>query len=587
MQVFRFVQPLALLLLLLPAGRDCPAGDQPNVLLVMTDDQGFGDFSLHGNPILNTPNTDQFARNGIQFERFYVNPFCAPTRASLLTGRYSLRTGVWSVTHNKEAMRSSEVTIAEALRENGYRTACIGKWHNGGHYPRTANGQGFDDFFGFNHGHINQYFNSELLRGSKPEQTNGYITDVLTDEAIKFIADNKESPFFCYVSYNAPHTPCQVPGEWFDPFLAKGLDPKLAAIYGMCANLDHNFGRLLQALDDAELRENTIVLFLTDNGANSDRFNAGMRGRKVSVHEGGSRVPLFVQWPRRFYKPKVVRQLAAHFDLYPTILGLCGAKAPAGPPLDGVSLVPLLDNPDSEWSPRLLFTNTDMGNKPRPFPGAVRSDRYRLVHARKSTTWELFDMHADPGETNDISATHPDKVAELTTAYMNWWNVAHKGAYERMSIPVGYDEQNPVVLNASDGEPDKLNYHHGPGFAHDWLVGWTTTDASASWEIDVVEAGMYQVELQYLCPEADAGSRIKVRCGKSVVDAITTGKTISDLPLSHRDEDEHGKYINRDWSTLRPGVLQLQKGRQRLKVFATSKPGETVMELKSVVLTKQ
>ncbi len=562
------------------------AADKPNVLLVMTDDQGYGDFSLHGNPLLETPNLDRFAREGIQFERFFVSPFCAPTRASLLTGRYSLRTGTWSVTHNKEAMRSSEVTLAEALRANGYRTGCFGKWHNGSHYPHTPTGQGFDEFLGFNHGHINNYFDTLLLRGTKPEKTKGYLTNVLSDEAIRFIMkqDEKDRPFFCYLSYNAPHTPTQIPDKWFNLFKAKGLDDQLAAIYGMCANLDENFARVIAALEKSDLRDNTIVLFLTDNGANSDRFNAGMRGRKVSVHEGGSRVPLFIQWPRRFEKAQVVRQLAAHIDLYPTILELCGAKAPEGPPIDGRSLVPLLENPEANWNSRLLFTSTNMGDTPKPFPAAVRSDQYRLVHARKSKAWELFDMQADPGETTNLAKRLPDKTTELANAYTQWWDGVYTSSFQRMPLPVGHAEQNPAVLEAVESYPEGLQFHHGPGFAHDWLTNWENTESKTEWDIDVVKSGEYEVELQYLSSESDAGAKIGLRCGDSVVYGITEGGNLTHIPLPHRDKEENKKYINRNWSVLRPGILHLEKGRQRLRVFATTKPGEKVVELKSVSL---
>ena len=282
------------------------ADGRPNILLVMTDDQGHGDFSFHGNAHLQTPHIDKLGESSVRFDRFYVNSFCAPTRAALLTGRWPLRTGCHGVTHNREAMRPSEVTMAEALRDGGYRSACIGKWHNGEQYPFTPQGQGFDESFGFNNGHWNNYFDPVLLRGAQPEQTKGYITDVLTDEAMKFITTNKARPFFCYLSYNAPHSPYQVPDKYFDKFKAKGFHDALASFYGMCENLDDNVGRLLAHLESERLANNTIVLFLTDNGgtAGVKTYNAGMRGGKTSVHEGGSRVPLFVRWPAAGWQPR-------------------------------------------------------------------------------------------------------------------------------------------------------------------------------------------------------------------------------------------------------------------------------------------
>jgi arylsulfatase A len=271
----------------------------PNILLIITDDQGYGDFSIHGNPHLQTPHLDKLGRDGVRFDRFNVNSFCAPTRAAVLTGRWPLRTGVHGVTHNKEAMKASEITLAEALKPQGYRTACIGKWHNGEQFPFTPAGQGFEHVFGFNNGHWNNYFDATLLSGSKHEPTKGYITDVLTDDAMRFIFERHKEPFFCYLAYSAPHSPYQVPDRYYDKFKAKGFEDNVAAFYGMCENIDDNVGRLLTHLDTLKLTENTLVIFLTDNGgtAGVKTYNAGMRGGKTSVHEGGTRVPLFIRWP--------------------------------------------------------------------------------------------------------------------------------------------------------------------------------------------------------------------------------------------------------------------------------------------------
>ncbi len=308
----------------------------PNVVLIMTDDQGWGDIRSHDNDKINTPVMDSIAADGARFERFFVSPVCAPTRASLLTGRYHLRTGVHGVTRGRENMRSEEVTIAEALKGAGYATGCFGKWHNGRHYPYHPNGQGFDEFVGFCAGHWNNYFDTTLERNGRNYKSRGYISDVLTDEAIGFIEKNRSGPFFCYVPYNAPHSPFQVPDKYFDKYKARGLDDKLACIYGMCENLDDNIGRILKRLDDLKLADDTIVLFLTDNGPNSDRFNGNMKGRKGSINEGGVRVPLFVRWPGRIKPGTNITQIAAHIDLFATIVELCGAAMPKTLPHDGV-----------------------------------------------------------------------------------------------------------------------------------------------------------------------------------------------------------------------------------------------------------
>lgn len=574
---------------------------RPNILLILTDDQGYGDLSTHGNPHLKTPHLDQLARSGIRFERFYVNSFCAPTRAALLTGRYPLRCGVWGVTHNKETMRSEEVTLAEALQQAGYRTACIGKWHNGEQFPFTPPGQGFDEFFGFCNGHTNNYFDATLLRGTRPETTEGYITDVLTDEASRFIERHRQGPFFCYVSYNAPHSPYQVADQYYDKFRAAGFDEATSAYYGMCENIDDNVGRLLTALDKHGLTEDTIVLFLTDNGAaraGAKHYNAGMRGEKTSVHEGGCRVPLFIRWPARFKQPKAVKQIASHIDLYPTLLDLCDVAPPEGPPIDGINLRPLLEGRAEHWPDRVLFTHNPISPSNR-YPGAVRTSRYRLVRTikgpqggssakpkdRSAPPWKLFDMVADPGEKHDIARQHPDLVAQLSQQYEAWYDDISRGGLERIPIPVGHAEENPVTLNAPQAHfGGALRFDHGPGFAHDWLTGWTDVDSQVWFDIDVQRAGLYEVELVYACPEADAGSQIRIHGGQSELKVRVPAAPAPVIELPHRDKRSRSRYVNRKWESLPLGQLTLPAGRQRLLIEAISIPGDQALQLKAVTL---
>lgn len=590
------------------SGRTSRAEDPPNVLLILTDDQGYGDVRLHGNPHLQTPCIDSLGENGIRFERFYVNSFCAPTRAALLTGRYPLRCGVWGVTHNKEAMRPDEVTIAEALRAAGYRTACIGKWHNGEQYPYTPPGQGFDEFFGFHNGHINNYFDAELIRGARPQPTNGYVTDVLTDDAIRFIRKNSERPFFCYVSYNAPHSPYQVPDRYYDKFRAKGLSERVSAFYGMCENIDENVGRLLDTLDELKLGHNTIVLFLTDNGGTAGvrTFNAGMRGGKTSVHEGGCRVPLFVRWPAKFTQPRVVRKIASHIDLYPTLLDLCGVAKPEGPPIDGVSLRPLLEGDESDWPDRVLFTHNPISATNR-YPGAVRTEQYRLVREirgrqggssatpndESAPPWQLYDMRADPGEKNDLADERPEIVAKLSRQYEEWIDDITARGLRRFPIPVGYAQENPVKLNAPQAYFDaSLRFYRGPGFAHDWLTGWTDADAKVWFDVDVVRGGTYEVGLQFACPREEAGSKIRVGHrpeggrGRSSLQATVPVAEAPFIDLPHRDERGRGRYVNRRWATLNAGQLAMPNGRGKLTIEVVSLAGQQAMDLKSVTLKR-
>lgn len=576
---------------------------RPNVLLIVTDDQGYGDFSIHGNPHVRTPHLDRLGDSSVRFDRFYVNSFCAPTRAALLTGRWPLRTGVHGVTHNREAMRPNEVTIAEALRAGGYRTALMGKWHNGEQYPYTPPGQGFDEFFGFHNGHWNNYFDATLLRGTQAEKTQGYISDVLTDEAMKWIAKGGAQPFFCYLAYNAPHSPFQVPDKYFDRFKAQGFDDAVAAFWGMCENLDDNIGRLLAHLDRRELAENTIVIFLTDNGgtAGVKIYNAGMRGGKTSVHEGGTRVPLFVRWPAAQWTAHVVKPIVSHIDLYPTLLDLCGVPAPPGPPIDGISLRPLLEGGDAQWPERVLFTHNPI-DETNKFPGAVRTDRYRLVcdirgrsggsgavnNDASATRWQLYDMVNDPGEKNDLARQQPEKVAELSALYDAWFADISRDGLRRFPIPVGYAEENPVEIHAPQAYfTAPLRFHSGPGYANDWLTGWTDANARLWFDLDVVRSGRYALEIAYACPAEDAGAKIRIRAADSFLEATVPAAPVESVPLPHRDQEGHEKYQNRHWATLKLGNMNLSKGSAELSIETISKPGSSVMDFKHIRLELQ
>jgi arylsulfatase A-like enzyme len=377
---------------------------RPNVLLIMTDDQGYGDISLHGNPLLKTPHLDRLAAQSVEFKNFYVAPVCAPTRASLLTGRYHQRTGVRSVTNGHETMAADETTLAEVLKANGYATALFGKWHLGEYYPQVAHAQGFDKFIGFRTGHTDDYFDALLERNGQPYQTRGYITDALTDEAIKFIRDHRQRPFFAYVPYNAPHTPLQAPESYLTKFRELKLPERTAYVYAMLQNLDDNIGRLLAELENLNLADDTLVIFLSDNGIiwgrnEADRrYNAGLRDQKFTVYEGGVRVPFFLRAPGRSQQKmagRVVEKIAAHIDVLPTILDYCGVRVPANLKVDGLSLRPLIESEAGAWPERRLFMNYSLQTleKPAPYPGGfARTERYKMVNGT-----ELYDLTSDPG----------------------------------------------------------------------------------------------------------------------------------------------------------------------------------------------
>jgi arylsulfatase A len=553
---------------------------RPNVILVMTDDMGWGDVRSHGNDRIDTPVLDRLAASGVRFERFFVSSVCAPTRASLLTGRHHLRTGVCWVTRGLETMRSEEATLAEVLKEAGYATGCFGKWHNGAHYPYHPNGQGFDEFFGFCGGHWTNYFDATLERNRQPAAARGYITDVLTDAALAFVDKHRDHPFFCYVPFNAPHGPFQVPDRYFTKYRQRGLDDRTACIYGMVENIDDNVARLLKKLEELKLADDTIVIFTTDNGPNSDRYNGGMKGRKGSVDEGGIRVPLFVRWPGRLKAGNTVTQIAAHYDLLPTLVELCGIDKPKTLPLDGVSLVPLLKGQAGDWPERLIFTHQSRGGQVQAAPASVRTQQWRLTNTGKG--WQLYDMARDPEQKLDVARENPQVVAKLSAAYDAWFREVTKHGFPRLPIPVGREQAPLVELPAPECYLEgKLTFKGTSGWAHDWLTNWTSTGDRAWWEIDVARPGRYEVTLLYTCPKADVGSTIKVKAAGRTVEGVVRDAH-DPSPLPSPDRVPRSEVYEKTWARLKVGALELPKGPTKLTVQALTKPGRQVGELKGV-----
>ena len=559
---------------------------RPNVVLIMTDDQGWGDINSHGNDKIDTPILDRLASEGARFERFFVSPVCAPTRASLLTGRYHLRTGTHGVTRGRENMRSEEVTIAEALKQSGYATGCFGKWHNGAHYPYNPNGQGFDEFLCFCCGHWSNYFDTTLEHNGQSVKTRGYISDVFTNAAIKFIEKNKGRPFFCYIPYNAPHSPFQVPDRYFNKYKNHGLDDKTACVYGMVENLDDNIGRILKRLDELQLSDNTIVLFLTDNGPNSDRYNGDMKGRKGSVHEGGIRVPLFMRWPGHIKPGTNVTQIAAHIDMFATIIELCGVPMPKTLPQDGISLVPLLKGQTESWPDRMIFTfRSPQGAN---VPGSVRTQRWRAVKGRNR--WELYDMVSDPDQKKNVSKNHPEVVKKLSTAFEAAAADVTRVGLTPLPIPIGYPQWPVVTLPGHEAflEPDSrkgISYKGRSGWANDYVTNWTSTEAYLWWEIEVVESGRYEVTLMYICSRENIGVKVRVEAGEKRLEGVVN-KAHNPAPLLSPDRIERGEVYEKIWAPLTLGDAKLGKGRTKLVVRALEIPGDNAFDLKAVKLRR-
>jgi arylsulfatase A-like enzyme len=577
------VASLTALVPVLPAA----GAERPNVVVILADDQGWGDLSVHGNTNLSTPSIDSLARDGALFERFYVCPVCSPTRAEFLTGRYHPRGGVWNVTTGGERLNLDEKTIADVFKGAGYATALFGKWHNGSQYPYHPNARGFEEFYGFTSGHWGDYFDPPLEHNDQLVRGKGYLTDDLTDHALAFVEKNRTRPFFCYVAFNTPHSPMQVPDRWYTPFKDRELkllhegpqreDPAMTrAALAMCENIDFNVGRVLQKLKDTKLEERTIVLYFSDNGPNSWRWNGGMKGRKGSTDEGGVRVPLLVRWPGHIKPGMKVPQIAAAIDLLPTLASWAGITLPAGKPLDGVNLAPLFFGEDRPWPDRMIFSHWN-GNV------SVRTQKHRLDAAGK-----LYDMTKDPSQQRDIAKEDLEKT-RLTEAVARWKrDVLSNLKREDRPFTVGYREFPRTHLPARDGVPHGTVRRSARAPNCSFFTNWTATDDRITWDIDVATTGRYEVVLHYTCPKDDIGSRIEVGFKDSRLEGAVT--EAHDPPLVGAEHDRvprDGESYVKDFKPLRLGVMTLEKGRGLLTLRALQVAGKQVMDVRAVSLTLQ
>ncbi len=559
---------------------------QPNVIVILTDDQGWGDLSVHGNRNLSTPQIDSLARDGALFGRFYVCPVCSPTRAEFLTGRYHARGGVFNVSTGGERLDLDERTIADVFRAAGYATGAFGKWHNGSQYPYHPLGRGFDEYYGFTSGHWGDYFSPPLDQNGAQVTGHGFLPDDLTDHALDFIRRHRSQPFFCYAPLNTPHSPMQVPSIFYEKFRNAELPDRFQhpfqedlamtrAALAMCENIDWNVGRLLQLLDELQLAQDTIVVYFCDNGPNSFRWNGGMKGRKGGTDEGGVRSPLLMRWPDRIPAGRRVPQISAAIDLLPTLADLAGIPIPNDRLLDGQSVVPWLTKADDAPTSRLIYSH---------WAGkvSVRSQTHRL-----DANGKLYDMLADPGQMRDVTTEQAATASQLAEAVAEWKrDVLSQLVREDRPFVVGHRELPAAYLPARDGVPHGGVERSAKAPNCSYFGHWTKLDDRITWDIDVATAGKYEAVVYYTCSRANVGSKVELSFGNRHVTAVVDQP--HDPPLygaEHDRADRGSESLVKDFRPMPLGELELQPGRGLLMLRALEIPGDEVMDVRSVVLT--
>jgi len=479
---------------------------KPNIILVMTDDQGYGDYSCHGNPWLQTQALDKFSESAVNLSNFHVATTCSPTRAGLLTGMHCNRTGTWHTVNGRSFLSTRFPTIATSLKEIGYSTSIFGKWHLGDNYPFRPQDRGFEETLVHGGGGVgqgpdfwgNDYFDDTYLHNGVEKQYSGYCADIWFGEAIKYIENQSKSdrPFFCYISSNTAHGPHYAPQEFIDPFLDDNeiVNP---GFMGQVANIDYNFGLLMEAIVEHKLERNTIIIFTNDNGtaggAQLDKnehvikgFNASMRGKKASEYEGGHRVAFMAQFPESMnITSKLYDELVTYTDIVPTILDIVGVESPHERTFDGQSILPLLKNEEQQdLDERIVIVDTQRSEFPIKWKrSCIMQNQWRLINKT-----ELYNLRFDPGQIDNIIEHHPKLAEKLIEAYEHWWTDQEKDHFIDNRIIIGTTYENPSLLMSHDWHAE-----HTPPWHQAHVRSGQVSNGP--WSLYVAENGNYEIKL--------------------------------------------------------------------------------------------
>ncbi|MBM3860176.1 MAG: arylsulfatase [Verrucomicrobia bacterium] len=521
------------------------APSRPNIVLIMTDDQGYGDLGCTGNPIIKTPHLDRLAAVSSQLTDFHVGPTCSPTRSALLTGHWTNRTGVWHTINGRSMLRDNEITLGQLLKDHGYATGMFGKWHLGDNFPYRPEDRGFTEVYHHGAGGVgqtpdlwdNSYFDGHYFHNGKVVAAKGFCTDVFFEQARRFIREcaKEKKPFLAYIAPNAPHSPLHAPQKYLDMY--KGQPPAIAAFFGMISNIDDNVGETRALLRELGIEQNTLFIFTTDNGTATGEkvFNAGMRGKKGSEYEGGHRVPFFAYWPGGGWTKKHVSNILCHaVDIVPTLLDVTGAKRPAGLKFDGISIRPLLDpaGRTDHWPrDRILVTDSQRVRDPIKWKQtAVMSGPWRLINGK-----ELYNIHDDPGQERNVIADHAAVAERMRAFYDAWWAELEPTFAQTTEIYLGHPGHPVVSLTAHDWIQEELppwnqqQIRRGHGFGSASRPAGKGKKAVKTapgqsvhrghWAVKVITPGTYTVSLRRWPVEADAPITAGLPAGADVTGA--------------------------------------------------------------------
>ena len=584
---------LGVLFSVLGVGAGCiPAFAQkqlPNIIVMLSDDQGWGDLGFTGNTFVQTPNIDRIAHEGTILENFYVCPVSSPTRAEFLTGRYHVRSCVNSTTGGDERFNLGEKTIAEYFREAGYATSLFGKWHSGTQYPYHPNARGFEEFYGFCSGHWGNYWNPVLEHNGEIISGEGFIIDDLTDKALDYIRDHKEHPFFMFLSYNTPHSPMQVPDSWWNRVKDRTLSQRATfpeqedttftkAALALAENLDWNIGRVLSLLHSLDLEQETIVIYFSDNGPNSFRWNGGMKGRKGSTDEGGVRSPFCIRWPGHIRKGAVETQLSGAIDLIPTLLGLAGIEYTPLRKLDGI-----------DWGQRLLDEKAPAIDRVLySYWGGKTSVRisYYLLDAED----HLYKTDIDRAQRKDVSDKEPE-IYERMKRYSNWFKdelLADFPKKDTRPFIIGHPQETYSKLPARDarisGPIERSNRYPNCSY----FTNWKSPEAEISWNVEVEESGLFEAFIYYTCDKRNIGSTFELRTDRDAENLVFTLDQVNDQPMLGADLDRvlrEESYV-KGFAPCSVGTIPLSKGTATLSLQAKTIRNEEAMNFWMLVLKR-